>query len=401
MAGKITATFGADTSEIEQKMAQGMRSIKAYEAATKGVGSGGGFGRVTASLTKNERALESIKRKFGAGDLFKGILAGVGIGTGFAVAEKVAELISEHWKAAAESAKKVLEYAEKTTESVLKGIAAGQTDEQKLKFAEKDFSRTQSALMGAQSSVDADPEEIMRLVQLNQEAGNKVDEIRRTLAEKEKKRKEKAGEDAKKSAADDLDTTIANQVRNNDAFNNEQDEKKKAAKEAADFFAALDEAATKAHEENTKKQADAAKRAADLRYERTWKSATDEQRLAQIIKEGKAAQAAYDKYASGENLLALEEIRKKYLDFMQEKAATGTDLATGGRERGGDGKLRKGGVVISAEDAARSDATRARNLRLNVRHGLIKGTDALDAGEKSKADEYLKQIVDFLKPKRA
>ncbi len=403
MSDKITAYFGADVSEVEAKMATATRATKAYDAAINGVGrNGGGLENVTRHLTENERALERVRRKFGAGDMFREVLMGAGIGTGFALAEKAAELIARHWKYAAESAKKMLEFSEQTTELVLKGINRGQTEEQKLKSAEKEFQRTQAALRDAQSSIDTPDQEVMALVKANQEAGNKVDEIRAALATKEKERKKKAEEEAKKASDKDLNLKIENQIRSNELDNKAAEEKKKREKE-------LEDAQKKEAE-----QVDKIEQEIDMaRYERIWKRATLEQKIAQAQKEGREAQAAYDKNKTAENLLALEKAKTKWLDLKdeinaaakaQDKAAkpTSDPLATNGRVRGEDGKLHLGGAVVSDADAARSDAARARNAKLSqdAQRGHIRDSSPISKGETlATTNQILAGIDKKLSPK--
>jgi hypothetical protein len=147
------------------------------------------------------------------------------------------------------------------------------------------------------------------------------------------------------------------------------------------------------------RESDAAKMAQieEMRYEAIWKAASDEQRLAQAKKEGQEAYAKAQADASAENLLALEKARANYnavIDDMKGKKSgdtgsggtTSDTLATGGRTRNEQGKLTRNGVVISEEDAARTDKTKAENKDLEKNFGR-------------EPEKYLEEIVKLLTPR--
>lgn len=74
MAGKITATFGADVSEVEAGMMRATRATKAYERAVKGVDGAKIGGNLTNDLAKsNEQIAKGI-------NLLKGGAVGAGVG---------------------------------------------------------------------------------------------------------------------------------------------------------------------------------------------------------------------------------------------------------------------------------------------------------------------------------
>jgi signal transduction histidine kinase len=94
--------------------------------------------RKTADIDKQLTGLEkSMKSKFGAGQITGSILTGLGIGTGFQIAEKAAEVISSYWREAAESAKKIEEYTRATADAFEKRMRARRTDDQELQLVEK------------------------------------------------------------------------------------------------------------------------------------------------------------------------------------------------------------------------------------------------------------------------
>jgi len=73
---------------------------------------------------------QMMSRTFSLGHLGRELLRGLGIYGGFHLAEKAAELISEHYKEAAESAKEVAEMTAKQLETTKELISLRRTDEQ-------------------------------------------------------------------------------------------------------------------------------------------------------------------------------------------------------------------------------------------------------------------------------
>ena len=95
---------------------------------------------------------------------------------------------------------------------------------------------------------------------------------------------------------------------------------------------------------------------------------------------------------TAESALKLEKARQKYAKLLEEGKSgaggeKGDSLATGGRTRNEKGQLTRNGVVISEEDAARTDKTKADN--------------ALEAKQITKEEHtsLLKEIRDSLKPR--
>jgi hypothetical protein len=92
---------------------------------------------------------QKLNRTFGAGDVFKGLLQGLGIGS----AEKIADLIVTPWKMAAEHAKELYSWSERSLNAVQRLIRGRRTDEQNLAALLREQSRDEKALRGEQNAM--------------------------------------------------------------------------------------------------------------------------------------------------------------------------------------------------------------------------------------------------------
>lgn len=135
----IKTVLDLDRSKFDQSVDLG---VKKFQAA---------FGKVNApTATYLSKAGEEIgqdvsrklNRSFGAGDAFKGLLMGAGLGT----VEKIAEKIAEHWKAAAESAEKILTFSERSLKATLALIDLRRTDQQRLADLRKDAGKLRNEM---------------------------------------------------------------------------------------------------------------------------------------------------------------------------------------------------------------------------------------------------------------
>ena len=414
MSGKITAHFGADVSEVEAGMLKAQRATKSYERAVKGVSGSGKSLDFSGELSRTNEQLAKATNLMKGGAILASISA---VFTAFA---KLSNFSKELGSSATDGQKSMAKWSDEaksagTAVTSFLSNAVGQvleltrswvglrsaqieagdeivkstgdaadaaevrlakaqqraklneSEEQALKRA-RDASRIADAKLSEGSS---DPEKMAALKRDAIKADGELAALEKKAGERKKEDAKKAADEAESRRKRDLGLQMDANERLRKQEEDAAEQKQKDAKEFADFFKAIDEAAVKAHEENLKNEADAQKEADDLRYARTWKFSTDEQKVAQVRKEGRAAQAAYDKNASAENLAALEKTRAKWLDLKDEiqganKSAKGEGTEDpSGRVRGADGKLRRGKTIISDEDAERSDKTRARDALLN------------------------------------
>jgi len=103
---------------------------------------------VRGAVTKMDRELgrfaNSMARKFSLGDIGKDILRGLGIGSGFAVAQQAAELLSDHYRKAAEAAKEIEESTARQLDLVQQMIAARQTEPQRIAAIDAQLARMEA-----------------------------------------------------------------------------------------------------------------------------------------------------------------------------------------------------------------------------------------------------------------
>lgn len=78
-----------------------------------------------------------ISRRLSLTDVGKSVLGGLGIGSGFAIASKIAEQIAAYWERAAEAAKRVESSTDRSAKAIEARLALGRTDEQQLAVAQQ------------------------------------------------------------------------------------------------------------------------------------------------------------------------------------------------------------------------------------------------------------------------
>lgn len=111
----VSAKFIADVEGM-------IRDLKRADNATRSTA--GSIDREVEKLGK------SLKKKFSAGDIGKSVLQGLGLGSGFAVAQTAAEAVANYYQKAAESAKIIADLSDHTFAIFEKRMALGKTDEQ-------------------------------------------------------------------------------------------------------------------------------------------------------------------------------------------------------------------------------------------------------------------------------
>ncbi len=451
MSGKITAHFGADVSEVEAKMLQAVRATKRYEQAVKAIDGKKEIEGVTQRLDKANASMAKGMGLLKGGAVGMGISLVIGQMKSFAdYAAQLGDKATAAQKSAATWGKEFESFGNSIKDagaSVL-GTLAGWGRNIGDKFrdpidkayddiaeaSEKAADRQEAALekmKAAHAKAAAEIPELVEKLGVEQRETDlsKLDAYTRALTEVQEIEKKIAEIKAKpvtsvnqaerlrlsielEKADRKLHAESLKQVGEYIQKRDEATEKDKAdIKEIAALFEAVDAKAAEVAKRREKEEAERLREIADMRYERAWRFATDEQKIAQVRKEGREAQAAYDKDASSENLVALEKARKKWLDLRDEINGAKKDATTaetgdegGGRTRGADGKLRLRGAVVSEADAARSDNTRARNASLNRDAMRSRITDSgrigNDAGSQLKrTEDLLTKIEGHLQPK--
>lgn len=149
----------------------------------------------------------------------------------------------------------------------------------------------------------------------------------------------------------------------------------------------IDEANRERARELADAEFSAQKQLDDMRREAAFEAMSDEQKLQALRLEGMAALALANETGMAQDALAVEQLRKKYNDLLAKMKESAKQLQTlgsqssgmksgetgfttdakgrrvGERQVGADGKVRLRGAVISTEDIARTDATKAANAK--------------------------------------
>lgn len=418
MNDKIVAKFGADISEVETEMIKGAKIVRYYKNAVDQVDksdSSKGAGGFLANISKNSpKALGAVKQlagAFGQAAAAAGLVPGIGIAAvGVAGVVAGVNLIRKHYEEIAENAKKVAEFMERAGKRNMDANKDGMTDEEKLNFARQQTKELEIQWRIAVRTGASDIEALEKREKYD-EAKIELDKLIREAAKKRAEDEKKANEEHSRKADENFKADHARAEAKQKASDEEQKkiqeleelEEENARKEMAldaqvsEAGIALEEALIRAKKTGSiedkisvekikkiyrdlfdqlhKQQKDNQAELDKLRYDGIWRYATLEQKITQAKKEGQAAQAKAEKDASVENLIALEKAKDKYRDLIEEAkklssasgggGAGGDILGRVGLSRGADGKIRRGNVVVSEEDAARTIATRSRTERLD------------------------------------
>jgi hypothetical protein len=385
MSGKITAHFGADVSEVESKMLQATRATKRYEQAVKSLDRQSAFGGINAGAPKALANVKALAGAFGQAGMAAGLVPGLGMAAiGVAGLTMAVKYVADKYKEAAESAKEIAEYMSRAGARQAAADDSARTDKERLDLQRAQTAELKTQWMIAVGAGRTDKEilaarekwDISRFKLADMErANNKV------IAEEEKR----AREAHSKQVDEDFKLEEENHKRNLEVQKNIADAEKAAA------------------EQKKKSDDDEKKRVvelAELKQERAMRFATEEEKLAQLVKEGREAQAKADANASTENLIALEKVRAKYLDLID--AMNGKKSGSAAPDSSsGDGSRIVRGVKVSAEDAARSDSTRSRNAQLEAesKRGHIRESGKVGSiNPNDKTDKLLEEIRNSLKP---
>lgn len=417
MSEKITALFGADVSEVEAKMLVATRATKAYENAVKGIGKAAPSGDLTKSLAQQNEQLAKSMNLLKGGAAAGGIAAVIGQMKSFAAyAKEMGDKASEAQKSAAAWGDEFAALGDTIKgagASVLGTLAGwgrsvGNLFRDPLEIAADDVAksseemaiRQEAALAKAKAAHVKAADEIPALLKTLRDAQEATANVGRDemailfesqiALEKKLDATDKIADKTVRQAERlkieiELEKNRAKikelEGKNQEQRDREQAERDKKLAENKAKLDAEDAAAAK------KRAEDVAKTQAELDqlvYDRKWEMATKEQKLAQALKEGKEAKARDMFERTAESALALEKARQKYAKLLEEGkggAEKRDALATGGRQRNEKGQLTRNGVVISEEDAKRSDKTKAENKAISDNGGR-RSEDILERIEK-------------------
>ena len=433
MARAYRSLSGFERKAIEMRKAQEL------------AGGAGSMGGMSAGVSKATGLVKQLASAFGMAEAGALLVPGIGIAAvGVAGLSAAVRYVTGKYEEAAEAAKSIAESEERILKAKLSVSGYYKTEAQSAKDKQKSAQDELDALMesarttvtnkgtGAGGKVverELTSAEAARAAELNaQIEESKAEQINLSRKEIDATNKKKAAEkDAhdKKVSADnaatlskiesleaeaefekksDADKLKALQLERGLAEDSQSKDlgSRLAVLELDKKIAAQKDKMAKAEQEQidkTRKAQEerdkAAEEAAKIRYDYIWKTATDEQKLEQARKEGAEALARYRFQASEENLRDLNAARAKYLGIKDEMSGnksggggTSSDqLASGGRTRNEKGQLMRNGVVVSEEDARRTDKTKAENKDLEKNFG-------------KEPEKYLEEIVKLLTPRR-
>lgn len=197
--------------------------------------------------------VKKVQKKFELADVGKDILKGAGLFGGFSIAQTAAELIVSHFKDAAEAAKELLDYSERSLKAIQEGIKARRSDTQNLTALQAEQMRQQRALdqmveerqqqaarsgrrVNAGQFPEAQNRERERIKAEMQERANdiadlqkKIDTTRDAEADKDSTSRVRSLSDALQKQEKAFDDLIAVQRKKNDETAREQEELTKLA----------------------------------------------------------------------------------------------------------------------------------------------------------------------------
>ena len=444
--GADTTELEGGMMRAYRSMTQLERKTIELSKAQELAGDAGGMGKMSAGASKAVGLVKQLASAFGMAEAGALLVPGIGIAAvGIAGLSAAVRYVTSKYEDAAEAAKSIAESEERILKAKMSAVNYGKTEAQLAKDKQDSAQAELDALMNSARTVVTNKgtgaggqvverkltsAESARAAELNaQIEESKAEQIILSAKEVEAVNKKKSTErDARKTKnAADRAATLEKieDLEAEAAFEKKSDEDKLKALEAERAMESANQTSSlgarlavleldkkiaaqrdkmaKAEQENKDKarkmqeeRDKLAEQAAKIRYDYIWKNATDEQRLEQARKEGAEALARYRFQASEENLRDLNAARSKYLGIKDEinakksqgmGGASSTDvLATGGRTRNEKGQLMRNGVVVSEEDAKRTDKTKAENKDMEKNFGR-------------EPEKYLEQIVKLLTPR--
>jgi hypothetical protein len=406
---KITARFGADITEVE---------------------------KATATITRRSREAEGafaqIGKKFTGGRILESVLGGVGLGSGFAIAQKAAELISSHWEKAANAAKEIADSSSRATEAVIARIRINETSEQKLARLQRE---TDSLRAGADRlsadrvfraswsqdetvTIPASTEDLVKAAEMVAEAEQnelEIAQLKKAAREKETAAL-RAQYQAQQKAEEDLaDLQYDNALRQ--LSTEQQLEALRArqvslretgevpalieAEKLTSQIASLEEKITQEKEKAAEadrvaaeKSAEIEKRAQEELASMAFDRLSEEEQMVQILAQGREAFEKAQKSGLASDQLAVAKLREEYerlkasIEGAKKAQSPDDKFSRIGLTRGEDGKLRRGNRIVSEEDALRTLQSREKNDRESQRAGA----------QKNKSESLLDKIERHLRP---
>lgn len=299
-------------------------------------------------LMSAQSELGKFSQKLSAGKTLTAVLSGVGLGSGFAIAEKAAAMIAGYWERAAKAAEAIATASDSATESVLSRIRLNETDQQKSLRLAKEIASARGKAEEATVGLSTD-EDRVRAAQLIAEAEKKELELailRKKINAEDAAARQKAAAD-QQSAAAELQASVEAAAADNAR-------KEKARADAAEK--AEQELSAIAKERHAEDQA-----AADINYESAKK-------LTELYKD----QAAAKKSAT--------DARRDLATGNRDRVAFGVDEAASG-QRGTPAEQRQARKIKKLEEEAR----RAFDSGVSTTTTDARGNRITESGEQRSA----------------
>lgn len=409
---KISARFGADTTEFEKKAFEMQRRTDYLKRALEKPSSGAGM---TESLAKSNEKLAKGLNLLKGGAAAAGISMVLGKMKDFsAYAKEMGDAATEAQKSAAKWGDELKAFSDTVSgwgASALGTLAgwgrnigdffrdpADKAYDDVAAASEEMAKRQAEALEKSKKAHEDAAKEIPKLakelaavqdgVELDKlgEMGRAMTEIYRLEKERDALRKGPQNAISQKRL---LEIEIELTKKKADLEKQYAAQRQKEAEEEARAAQAKADAERKAAEERARESEKAADKETSAQEElakMAYEKLADEQKLAETIKKGKAAQEKAAKSGLASDKLEVEKLREEYerltksimaaKDAQAGKADKDAKFKEIGLTRGEDGKLRRGKVIVSEEDAKRTVSARERAAREAARTGQPKSEEA-------------------------
>jgi hypothetical protein len=360
------------------------------------------------------------------------VLGGIGLGSGFAIAQKAAELISSHWEKAANAAKEIADSSTRATEAVIARIRINETSEQKLARLQRETANLRAGAdrlsadrvrlagrgRGKMGTVSASNEDLVKAAEMVAEAEQKeleIAQLKKAAREKETAAL-RAQYQAQQKAEEDLaDLQYDNALRQ---LSTEQQLEALRARQVSlretgevpalieaerltSQIASLEEKITQEKEKAAEadrvaaeKSAEIEKRAQEELASMAFDRLSEEEQMVQILAQGREAFEKAQKSGLASDKLAVAKLREEYerlkasIEGAKKAQSPDDKFSRIGLTRGEDGKLRRGNRIVSEEDAMRTLQSREKNDRESQRAGA----------QKNKSESLLDKIERHLRP---
>jgi hypothetical protein len=146
------------------------------------------------ATSEMDKLSNTLSKKFSASDIGKSVLGGLGLGSGFAVAQQAASILVGYYGQAAERAKSIADHSERMLAYTRARIALEQSDEQRIATLQKEQAGDLKLLSGIQPTMSA-AENLLRTLGFKFGIGTAPQLTKEQLADRSKTLEEVAARD--------------------------------------------------------------------------------------------------------------------------------------------------------------------------------------------------------------